>query len=90
MHNLDLHKLTSIRELPRADKPSSLKGCVRTLTYGYVCTSPLPRVPTKQSNPPRGIRLPPYFGIPVLIPTLHIAKGPAIARSAKHHVDPPH
>jgi hypothetical protein len=37
-----LHKLTSVCELPRADKPSTLTGCVRTLTDGYVHTSPLP------------------------------------------------
>ncbi len=51
-----LDKLTSTRELPRADKPSTLKGCVGTLTDGYVRTSTLPRVPTKQSAPPSGKR----------------------------------
>jgi hypothetical protein len=56
-----LHKLMSVHELPRADKPSTLKGCVGTLTDGYVRTSPLPQVPTKQSAPPSGKYLPPYF-----------------------------
>ncbi len=75
-----LHKLTSVRELPKADKPSTLKGCIGTLTDGYVCTSTLCRVPTKQSAPPSGKRLPPYFLFPVLIPTLRRVIGPAIAR----------
>ena len=75
-----LHQLTSVRELPRADKPSTLKGCVGTLTDRYVRTSPLPQVPTKQSAPLSGKHLPPYFGIPVLIPTLCRVIRPAIAR----------
>ena len=37
-----LHKPMSVRELPRADKPSTLKGCIGTLTDGYVHTSTLP------------------------------------------------
>jgi hypothetical protein len=70
----------SVLELPRADKPSTLKGCVDTLTDGYVRTSTLPRVPTKQSAQPSGKRLPPNLGIPVLIPTLREVIGPAMAR----------
>jgi hypothetical protein len=34
VHPWYLHKLTSVRELPRAGKPSTLKGCVGTLTDG--------------------------------------------------------
>jgi hypothetical protein len=34
-----LHKLTSVCKSARADKPSTLKGCVGTLTDGYVRTS---------------------------------------------------
>ena len=37
-----LHELTSVRELPRAGKPSTLKWCVGTLTDGYVHTGLLP------------------------------------------------
>ena len=51
-----------------------------TLTDGYVRSSTLPQVPTKQSASPSGKCLPPYFGIPVLVPTLHRVIGPAIAR----------
>jgi hypothetical protein len=40
-----LHKHNSVRELPRASKPSTLKGCVGTLKDGYVCNVPLPQVP---------------------------------------------
>ncbi len=77
---LYLHELTSVCELPRADKPSTLKGCIGTLTDGYIRTSTLPRVPTKQSTPPNGKCLPPYFGIPILIPTLYGVIRLAIAR----------
>jgi hypothetical protein len=44
-----LHKQNSVHELPRASKPSTLKGCVGTLPDGYVHTNPLPQIPTKQS-----------------------------------------
>ncbi len=64
-----LHKLTSVRELPRASKPSTLKGCVVTLTE------------TMQSVPKKEKRLPTYFEIPPLIPVLRRAIGPAIARA---------
>jgi hypothetical protein len=46
-----LHKPTSVRELPRASKPSTLKGCVGTLPNGYLKSNPLPQVPIKQSAP---------------------------------------
>ncbi len=35
--------------LPRATRPSTLKGCVGTLCKGYICNVPLPRVPPIQS-----------------------------------------
>jgi hypothetical protein len=44
-----LHTATSPRELPRAARPSTLKGCVGTLQNGYVRHVPLPRVPWIQS-----------------------------------------
>jgi hypothetical protein len=75
-----LHKSTSARELPRASKPSTLKGCVGTLPDGYVHTYLLPKVPTKQSDPITGKHLPPYYGIPILIPMLRSLIGPTIAR----------
>jgi hypothetical protein len=34
--------------LPRATRPSTLKGCVGTLQDGYVRNVPLPRVPREQ------------------------------------------
>jgi hypothetical protein len=49
-----LHKPTSVPKLPRACKPSTLKGCVRTLPDGYVRTYLLPQVPTRQSVPTSG------------------------------------
>ena len=41
VHPWYLHKLTSVRELSTADKRSTLKGCVGTLTDRYVRTSTL-------------------------------------------------
>jgi len=37
------HMENSPRFLPRAMKPSTLKGCVGTLQYGYIHKVPLPR-----------------------------------------------
>jgi hypothetical protein len=65
-----LHKPTSVRELSKACKPSTLKGCIETLPNGYGHTYLLPQVPTRQSVPTSGKRLPPYLGIPVLISAL--------------------
>jgi hypothetical protein len=41
----NLHMENSPRFLPRAQKPSALKGCVGTLDDGYECNVPLPRAP---------------------------------------------
>jgi hypothetical protein len=43
---------------------------VGTLPDGYVSTNPLPQVPTKESVQTSRIPLPPYFGLPIVIPTL--------------------
>ena len=45
-----LHMENSPRVLPRALKPSTLKGCVGTLKDGYLRKVPLPRVPLRQST----------------------------------------
>ena len=55
-------------------------GGVGTHPDGYVCTNPLHQVPTKQSAPITGARLPPYFRLPVVIPVLRRLLRPAIAR----------
>jgi hypothetical protein len=47
-----LHQENSPRVLPRAIKPSALKGCVGTLKDGYLRKVPLPRVPRDQSTIP--------------------------------------
>jgi hypothetical protein len=44
-----LHTENSPRILPRAVRPSTLKGCVGTLQNGYICNVPLPRAPRIQS-----------------------------------------
>ena len=76
-----LHEKNSPLELPRAIRPSTLKGCVGTLKDGYVRNVPLPRVPqiqsakqiapsAKQIAPKAGIPLPGYLHVPSWIPTL--------------------
>ncbi len=45
-----LHMENSPRVLPRALKPSTLKGCVGTPKDGYLRKVPLPRVPLRQST----------------------------------------
>jgi hypothetical protein len=50
VHPWYLHEQNSVHELPRASKPSTLKGCVGTLPDGYVHTNPPPQIPTKQSG----------------------------------------
>ncbi len=47
-----LHTKNSPRYLPRAVKPSTLKGCVETLKDGYIRRVPLLRVPRVQSTSP--------------------------------------
>ena len=70
-----LHEENSPLVLPRAIKPSTLKGCVGTLQDGYVRNVPLPRVPREQRashepTAPKGIQLPGYLSLPAWIPTL--------------------
>ncbi len=43
------HMENSLRYLPGAKRPSTLKGCVGTLKDGYKCNIPLPRAPRVQS-----------------------------------------
>ena len=47
-----LHTSGSPRDLPRADTPSALRGCVGTLKHGYIRSVPLPRlaVPLRQAR----------------------------------------
>ncbi len=44
-----LHEKNSPSVLPRATRPSTLKGCVGNLPKGYIHNVPLPRVPQGQS-----------------------------------------
>ena len=45
-----LHQEDSPQYLPRAVRPSTLKGCVGTLKDGYIRKVPLPRIPRIQST----------------------------------------
>jgi hypothetical protein len=53
-----LHTNMSPTLLPRANAPSSLRGCVGTLPNGYTRASPLPRIPSYKSRVPQGRQLP--------------------------------
>ncbi len=75
-----LHEKNSLWELPCANRPSTLKGCVGTIQDGYVHNVPLPRVPQIQSAslttchetiaPKAGIPLPGYSPVSSWIPML--------------------
>jgi hypothetical protein len=54
---------------------------VGTLPDGFVRTNPLPQVPTKKSVQTSRIPLAPYFGLPIVIPTLRRIVGPTIDRA---------
>ncbi len=45
-----LHTANSPWVLPRAERPSALKGCVETIKDGYIQKLPLSRVPRIQST----------------------------------------
>eukprot|EP00804_Cyclotella_cryptica_P025038 CCRYP_015952-RA/>CCRYP_015952-RA protein AED:0.62 eAED:0.62 QI:0/-1/0/1/-1/0/1/0/122 len=53
-----LHTSTSPTLLPRANAPSSLRGCVGTLPNGYIRASPLPRIPSTKCKAPLDRQLP--------------------------------
>ncbi len=56
--------------LPRAVRPSTLKGCVGTLPQGYVHDVPLPRVPVQQSAKSRQVHtIPDYYDEPYVVRT---------------------
>ena len=48
-----LHTKYSPLVLPRATRPSTLKGCVGTCPIQHICNVPLPQVPRVQSAKPR-------------------------------------
>eukprot|EP00804_Cyclotella_cryptica_P023780 CCRYP_011161-RA/>CCRYP_011161-RA protein AED:0.61 eAED:0.61 QI:0/-1/0/1/-1/0/1/0/122 len=52
-----LQTSTSLTLLPRANAPSSLRGCVGNLPNGYTQTSPLPRIPSSKNTVPHGRQL---------------------------------
>ena len=59
-----LHEHNSPLVLPRASRPSTLKGCVGTLPQGYVRNVPLPRIPLRQSTSSNQIHMiPDYYEV---------------------------
>jgi hypothetical protein len=62
-----LHEQNSPQVLPRAHRPSTLKGCVGTLPEGYVRNVPLPRVPVRQSA--QSHQIPDYYKDQYEVPT---------------------
>jgi hypothetical protein len=65
-----LHEINSLLVLPRAARPSTLKGCVGNLPEGYMRNVPLPRVPRDQST--FQSRVPPVHTIPVYYEETHV------------------
>ncbi len=65
-----LHKINSPLVLPRAMRPSTLKGCVGNLPEGYIHNVPLPRVPRDQST--FQSRVQPVHTLPVYYEETHI------------------
>jgi hypothetical protein len=64
-----LHEHNSPLVLPRASRPSTLKGCVGTLPQGYVRNVPLPRIPLRQSTSSNQIHMiPEYYEVPHGVP----------------------
>ena len=66
-----LHEHSSPSVLPRATRPSTLKGCVGTLPEGYIRNVPLPLVPSGQSAKSRKqvTTIPDYYEAPYVVPT---------------------
>jgi hypothetical protein len=66
-----LHEQSSPLVLPRAIRPSTLKGCVGTLPQGYIRNVPLPRVPRGQSakSQTQVHTIPNYYETPYVVPT---------------------
>jgi hypothetical protein len=70
-----LHEVNSPLVLPRASRPSTLKGCVGTLPKGYVRNVPLPRVPLCQSAMAHQVHtVPDYYDDPYGVPTYGIPR----------------
>ena len=82
-----LHEVNSPLVLPRASKPSTLKGCVGTLPEGYVRNVLLPRVPVCQSAPPHQVHnIPDYYEVPYRVPTYDTPR--SIVESAAYAFSP--
>jgi hypothetical protein len=64
-----LHEINSPLVLPRAKRPSTLKGCVGNLPEGYIQNVPLPQVPRNQST--FQSRVPPVHTLPVYYKETH-------------------
>jgi hypothetical protein len=90
VHPWYLHEDNSPLVLPRANRPSTLKGCVGTLPQGYVRNVPLPRIPLRQSTSSNQIHMiPDYCKVPHGVPpydTAHsIVENAAYAFSPAWH-----
>ena len=69
VHPWYLHEVNSPLVLPRASRPSTLKGCVGNLPQGYVCNIPLPRIPLRQSTNRNQVhKIPNYYKVPYGVP----------------------
>jgi hypothetical protein len=64
-----LHEVNLPLVLPRAIRPSTLKGCVGTLPKGYIRNVPLPRVQVRQSAQSHQVHtILDYYNRPCVVP----------------------
>ncbi len=77
-----LHEVNSPLVLPRAIRPSTLKGCVGTLPKGYVGSIPLPRLQVRQSAQSHQVHtILDYYDTPYVVPT-YVAPCSLVKRAA--------
>jgi hypothetical protein len=82
-----LHEDNSPLVLPRATRPSSLKGCVGTLPEGYVRNIPLPQEPKIQRAQSHQVnKIPEYYEAPYIIPKYETTR--SIVESAAYTFSP--
>jgi hypothetical protein len=82
-----LHNDNSPLVLPRATRPSTLKGCVGTLLAGYIHNVIFPRVPLCQSTQSHQVdTIPIYYKVPHVVPTYNTPC--SLVESAAHAFSP--
>ena len=68
-----IHTPESVRELPRAATPRTVRGCAGTLAGGYTRTSPLPRVTRAARAAHATHSPPPRVSLDTVLAATHVA-----------------